>query len=120
MAPLRSHIAHLFETEKTTRQVSYWFGARTRRDLFYQDYFARLAEQHDNFRFHVALSEPLPEDGWTGHTGFIHEVLRCEYLNTHPDPTQVEYYLCGPLPMIRATVAMLTELGVDQIISEEF
>lgn len=122
MAPLRSHIAYLFETEKTTRRVSYWFGARTRRDLFYQDYFARLAEQHNNFRFHVALSEPLPEDGWTGHTGFIHEVLRREYLNTHPDPTQIEYYLCGPLPMIRAAVAMLTELGVerDQIISDEF
>jgi MocE subfamily Rieske [2Fe-2S] domain protein len=122
MAPLRSHISYLFETKQTTRLVSYWFGARTRRDIFYQDYFEQLAKRHSNFRFHIALSEPLPEDGWTGYTGFIHEVLRREYLSSHPDPASVEYYLCGPLPMIRAAIAMLTELGVkrDQIISDEF
>jgi Na+-transporting NADH:ubiquinone oxidoreductase subunit NqrF len=102
--------------------VSYWYGARSRQELFYRDYFEAMARKHANFTFHIALSEPLPEDDWRGPTGFIHEVLLREYLSAHPDPTQIEYYLCGPLPMIRAAVQMLADLGVDreQIASDEF
>jgi Na+-transporting NADH:ubiquinone oxidoreductase subunit F len=90
--------------------------------MFYQDYFAELARQHDNFAFHVALSEPLPEDGWQSHTGFIHDVLKCEDLDQHPDPTQIEYYLCGPPAMIRAATDMLRDLSVPpaQIAYDEF
>ena len=122
MAPLRSHISHLFETQKTARRVSYWYGARSLMELFYEDYFEELARNHPNFTFHVALSEPQPADAWSSHTGFIHEVLKREYLDTHPDPTQIEYYLCGPLPMVRAATQMLTDLGVDpaQIAADEF
>jgi Na+-transporting NADH:ubiquinone oxidoreductase subunit F len=122
MAPLRSHIAYLFETEKTTRRVSYWYGARSLQEMFYRDYFEELARKNENFTFHVALSQPLPDDRWTSHTGFIHEVLKREYLDSHPDPTQVEYYVCGPLPMVRAAIKMLAELGVDrdQIAADEF
>jgi len=122
MAPLRSHLASLFETQQTERRVSYWYGARSLQELFYQDYFERLARENPNFSFHVALSEPQPEDRWTGSTGFIHEVLQREYLNTHPDPTAIEYYLCGPPLMIRAATDMLKELGVPpaQIAYDEF
>jgi MocE subfamily Rieske [2Fe-2S] domain protein len=122
MAPLRSHIAHLFETERTTRRVSYWYGARSLQELFYRDYFEALARRHANFTFRVALSEPLPDDDWQGPAGLIHEVLLHEYLSAHPAPAQIEYYLCGPLPMIRAATKMLADLGVDreQIISDEF
>ena len=86
MAPLRSHLSHLFETLKTTRRVSFWYGARSRQEVFYQEYFERLARQHPNFSFHLALSEPQPEDNWAGPTGCIHEVLAEEYLNNHADP----------------------------------
>jgi MocE subfamily Rieske [2Fe-2S] domain protein len=122
MAPLRSHLAHLFETVKTPRRVSYWYGARSLQELFYLDYFESLARQHDNFTFHVALSEPLPGDRWTSHTGFIHEVLLREYLASHPDPAAVEYYLCGPPAMIRAATGMLRDLGVPpaRIAFDEF
>lgn len=122
MAPLRSHLAHLFETQRTARRVSYWYGARSLQEMFYQDYFVELARQHDNFAFHFALSEPLPEDGWQSHTGFIHDVLKREYLDKHPDPAQIEYYLCGPPAMIRAATDMLRDLGVPpaQIAYDEF
>jgi Na+-transporting NADH:ubiquinone oxidoreductase subunit F len=122
MAPLRSHLSYLFETQKTERRVSYWYGARSLKELFYQDYFADLASRHPNFTFHVALSEPRPEDRWRSYTGYIHEILQREYLAAHRDPTQIEYYLCGPLPMVRAAVKMLEGLGVarDQIIADEF
>jgi Na(+)-translocating NADH:ubiquinone oxidoreductase F subunit len=122
MAPLRAHLAHLFETQKTSRRVSYWYGARSLQEMFYQDYFEDLARNHDNFTFHVALSEPLPEDQWKSHTGFIHEVLKQEYLDTHPDPTQIEYYLCGPPVMIRAATEMLQDFRVppSQIAYDEF
>jgi MocE subfamily Rieske [2Fe-2S] domain protein len=122
MAPLRSHLAYLFETQKTTRRVSYWYGARSLQEMFYQDYFEDLARQHENFTFHVALSEPLPEDHWTSYTGFIHEVLKGQYLDKHPDPTQIEYYLCGPPAMIRAANDMLKGFGVppSQIAFDEF
>jgi Na(+)-translocating NADH:ubiquinone oxidoreductase F subunit len=112
MAPLRSHLSYLFDTLNTERRVSYWYGARARQELFYQDYFEDLARQHPNFTFHAALSEPLPGDRWTSHTGFIHEVLRSEYLASHPDPAAVEYYLCGPPAMVRACADMLRDLGV--------
>jgi Na+-transporting NADH:ubiquinone oxidoreductase subunit F len=122
MAPLRSHLSYLFDTLKTSRRVSYWYGARSLRELYYEEYFQELARQHPSFSFHVALSDPQPEDRWVGHTGFIHEVLKREYLDSHPDPTQVEYYLCGPLPMIRTAMKMLADFGVnpDQIASDEF
>jgi len=113
MAPLRSHLSHLLETEKTARRISYWYGARSLQEMFYQDYFEGLAAQNSNFSFHVALSEPRPEDNWHSYTGFIHEVLKREYLDQHTDPTQIEYYLCGPLVMIRAATKILLDLGVS-------
>ncbi len=122
MAPLRSHLAYLLETQKTSRRVSYWYGARSLQEMFYQDYFNGLAQQHANFTFNVALSEPQTEDRWTAYTGFIHDVLSENYLNTHPDPTQIEYYLCGPPAMIRAATTMLKGYGVSpsQIAYDEF
>ena len=122
MAPLRSHLSHLFDTLKTTRKVSYWYGARSLGELFYQDYFDGLSSKSDNFKFHVALSEPQPQDNWTGRTGFIHEVLLKEYLAQHPDPKSIEYYLCGPPVMVKAATAMLQGLGVDasRIAFDEF
>jgi Na+-transporting NADH:ubiquinone oxidoreductase subunit F len=122
MAPLKSHLAHLFETQKTSRRVSYWYGARSLQELLYQDYFDDIARKNDNFTFHGALSEPLPGDNWKGSTGFIHEVLKEEYLASHPDPTQIEYYLCGPPAMIRAARDMLRDLEVPpaQIAYDEF
>ena len=122
MAPLRSHIAHLLETQKTTRKISFWYGARSLKELFYQDYFEDLARRYPNFSFQVALSEPRPEDAWRSHTGYIHELLKRQYLASHPAPAQIEYYVCGPLAMVRAAIQMLTELGVprEQILSDEF
>jgi MocE subfamily Rieske [2Fe-2S] domain protein len=122
MAPLRSHISWLFETNKTPALVSYWYGARSLQELFYQDYFEELAKKNENFSFHVALSEPLPDDGWQSYTGFIHEVLKREYLDTHPEPKSIEYFLCGPPAMIKAATQMLKEFGVDpaQIAFDEF
>ena len=100
MAPLRSHLSTLFETRHTACRVSYWYGARSLRDLFCQDYFEELAQKNENFSFHVALSDAQPEDGWDLYTGFIHEVLKREYLVSHNDPTEIEYFLCGPPVMI--------------------
>lgn len=114
MAPLRSHLSYLFETEKTTRKVSFWYGVRTVNDLFYEEYFGDLEEKHDNFSFHIALSELNGQDNWKGHAGFIHEVLLNEYLKNHPKPQDVDYYLCGPPAMIKAGLAMLKGLGVDE------
>jgi len=122
MAPLKSHLSYLLETLNTATRVSYWYGARSLKELFYQDYFAVLAQDHPNFSFHVALSEPAPEDHWQFHRGFIHEVLKREYLDSHPDPTQIDYFLCGPPAMIHASTKMLIDLGVDreQIAFDEF
>ena len=122
MAPLRSHLSHLLETQKTARKVSYWYGARARQEMFYQDYFEDLARQHDNFSFRVALSEPLPGDAWAGATGFIHEVLKEQYLDQHPDPTAIDYFVCGPPAMVQAATKMLKDLGVppEQIAFDEF
>ena len=96
MAPLRSHLSYLLETQHSQRKISYWYGARSRQEIFYQDYFEKLAEQHPNFNFHIALSEPQDADQWTSYTGFIHSVLKEQYLDKHPDPTAVDYFVCGP------------------------
>lgn len=118
MAPLRSHIFHLFYTEKTNRKVSYWYGARSKREVFYEEEFREIEKTFPNFTFNLALSEPKPEDNWTGYTGFIHQVLFNEYLSKHPEPEEVEYYLCGPPMMIDAVLKMLYDLGVpDEMIA---
>ncbi len=122
MAPLRAHLSHLFETERTDRKVSFWYGARSRQELFYGDYFQALEQRHVNFGFHPALSAPLPEDRWTGLIGFIHEVVFEHYLQTHLNPGAVEYYLCGPPMMMKACVKMLASLDIPprQIACDEF
>ena len=113
MAPLRSHIFHLFDTLKTGRKVSYWYGARSRREVFYEDHFRRIEKEFPNFSFHIALSEPLPEDNWDGPVGFIHQVVLEHYLDDHEAPEDVEYYLCGPPLMLNAVRKMLDDLGVE-------
>jgi len=114
MAPLRSHIFHLFHTLKTNRKVSYWYGARSLREVFYEDEFRAIEKKFPNFKFHLALSEPLPEDKWTGLTGFIHQVLLDNYLSKHEEPEDIEYYFCGPPVMNSAVIKMLDDLGVPQ------
>ena len=113
MAPMRSHLFHLFHTLKTGRKVTFWYGARSVREMFYDDHFKKIQEQFPNFSYTVALSEPMEEDNWMGPTGFIHQVLHDEYLSDHEDPTELEYYLCGPPPMISALEGMLANLGVE-------
>ena len=122
MAPMRSHVFEQLERLHTRRTISFWYGARSRKDLFYVDDFDRLAARHPNFRWSAALSAATPEDRWTGPTGFIHEHLRDAYLATHPTPAECEYYLCGPPAMIRATTTMLEALGVDRsrIFADDF
>ncbi len=122
MAPMRAHLAHLLENERSRRKISYWYGARSRQEIFYDDYFEGLAGEHPNFSFHPALSEPLEEDHWNGATGFIHEVVLLHYLEEHPNPKAVEFYLCGPPMMVKACTKMLRELGVadDQIAFDAF
>jgi Na+-transporting NADH:ubiquinone oxidoreductase subunit F len=112
MAPLRSHIFHLFHTLKTKRKVSYWYGARSKREIFYEEEFRRIEKEFPNFQFNIALSEPQTEDRWNGYTGFIHQVLYNEYLSKHETPEDVEYYLCGPPMMNDAVLKMLYNLGV--------
>jgi Na+-transporting NADH:ubiquinone oxidoreductase subunit F len=112
MAPLRSHIFHLFHTLKTNRKVTYWYGARSKREIFYEQDFRQIEKRFPNFKFNIALSEPLAEDNWQGPTGFIHQVLYEEYLNKHEAPEDVEYYLCGPPMMNDAVQKMLYDLGV--------
>ena len=113
MAPLRAHIFHLFHTLQTGRKVSYWYGARSKREIFYEDHFRAIEEKFPNFSFHIALSEPLPEDNWDGPVGFIHQVVLNEYLGKHEAPEDVEYYLCGPPLMLSAVQKMLYDLGVE-------
>jgi Na+-transporting NADH:ubiquinone oxidoreductase subunit F len=113
MAPLRSHIFHLFHTLRTGRKVSYWYGARSTNELFYEEEFRAIEREFPNFAFHVAMSEPLPEDRWTGYIGFIHQVLLDNYLTTHPAPEDIEYYLCGPPMMLQAVRRTLDNLGVE-------
>jgi len=113
MAPMRSHIFDQLKRLHSTRKISYWYGARSLREMFYMDEFEKLARDHKNFSLHVALSEPLPEDNWKGDTGFIHQVLYDKYLKNHPAPEDVEYYLCGPPMMTSAVTKMLDGLGVE-------
>jgi Na+-transporting NADH:ubiquinone oxidoreductase subunit F len=112
MAPLRSHIFHLFHTLKTNRKVSYWYGARSLREVFYEDEFRAIEKEFLNFSFNLALSAPVPEDKWTGLTGNIHQVLLDNYLSKHDEPEDIEYYFCGPPVMNDAVIKMLDNLGV--------
>lgn len=113
MAPLRSHIFELFKARQTKRSVSFWYGGRSSQELFYAGEFEELARQHENFSFYAALSEPLPEDNWHGLTGFIHQVLFDNYLQEHPAPEDINYYMCGPPMMTKAVLEMLDNLGVE-------
>ncbi len=113
MAPKRSHIFDLFNRVHTKRKVSFWYGARSLREGFYDDDFNKIAAENDNFGWHLALSEPLPEDNWSGYTGFIHQVLYDRYLKDHDSPEDVEYYICGPPLMLKACFDMLDSLGVE-------
>ena len=113
MAPLRSHLFHLFHTLKTGRKVSYWYGARSRREMFYDDEFKAIEKKFPNFSYHVALSDPMESDNWSGFTGFIHQVVHDNYLSKHEDPTEIEFYMCGPPMMNKAVTGMLYDLGVE-------
>jgi Na+-transporting NADH:ubiquinone oxidoreductase subunit F len=113
MAPLRSHIFELFKERKTDRKVSFWYGGRSMKEVFYQEEFEELAREHENFSFHLALSQPLPEDNWEGHVGFIHLVLYHNYLKDHPAPEDIHYYICGPPMMLASVLEMLDNLGVE-------
>ncbi|MFN2380459.1 MAG: NADH:ubiquinone reductase (Na(+)-transporting) subunit F [Bacteroidales bacterium] len=112
MAPLRSHIFHLFQTLKSDRKVSYWYGARSKSEVFYEDEFRAIEKEFPNFTFNLALSEPLPEDNWTGMTGFIHQVLLDNYLGKLEEPEELDYYLCGPPLMNDAVLKMLDDMGI--------
>ncbi len=122
MAPLRAQIFHLFHTEKSNRKVSYWYGGRSKKELFYVDHFRNIENEFPNFKFHIGLSEPLLEDNWQvkdslesngdGYVGFIHKVLYDNYLSKHADPEEIEYYLCGPPLMNAAVLKMLDDMGV--------
>ncbi len=112
MAPLRSHIFHLFHTLKTGRKVTYWYGARSKREVFYEDEFREIEKKFPNFKFYLALSEPKEEDKWDGLTGFIHQVVYNEYLSKHEEPEEIEYYLCGPPMMNDAVQKMIYDLGI--------
>ena len=114
MAPLRSHIFELFKNRQTNRKVSYWYGGRSLRELFYIDHFREIEKDYPNFKFNIALSEPQPEDNWDGYTGFIHQVLLDNYLSSHPAPEDIEYYICGPPMMNAAVFKMLDDLGVEK------
>ncbi len=122
MAPMRAHILEQLDVSRTTRRISFWYGARSKADILYEEEFDRLQREHANFTWSVALSEPAPDDAWTGPTGFIHQHLRDACLATHPSPAEAEYYICGPPLMAYAVVAVLGEYGVDrsQIFSDDF
>ncbi|GMV93591.1 MAG: Na(+)-translocating NADH-quinone reductase subunit F [Candidatus Hydrogenedentota bacterium] len=114
MAPMRSHIFDQFRRLHTKRKVSFWYGARSMREAFYVEDFDSIQAENENFKWHLALSEPLPEDNWTGYVGFIHKVLYDNYLKDHPAPEDIEYYICGPPMMNTAVINMLTDLGVER------
>ena len=114
MAPMRSHIFDQLLRINTNRKISFWYGARSMKEIFYQEEFEKLAREHENFTFHIALSDALPEDNWNGLTGFIHQVTENEYLSKHPAPEDCEFYLCGPPMMNSSCIKMLTDLGVEE------
>ncbi len=122
MAPLRSHILHQLDGINSGRKISFWYGARSQKEMFYDEDFKELVEKFPNFSYHVALSESEAEDNWTGQTGFINACLVDAYLSTHEDPAEIEYYLCGPPPMINAVIHSLHEMGVedDMIFYDKF
>ncbi|TNG95464.1 NADH:ubiquinone reductase (Na(+)-transporting) subunit F [Pasteurellaceae bacterium USgator11] len=113
MAPMRSHIFDQLKRLKSKRKMTYWYGARSKREMFYVEDFDGLQAENDNFKWHVALSDPLPEDNWDGYTGFIHNVLYENYLKNHEAPEDCEYYMCGPPMMNAAVIGMLKNLGVE-------
>ena len=113
MAPMRSHVFDQLKRIKSDRKITFWYGGRSKRELFYMDEFKQLEEEFPNFSLHVALSDPLPEDNWEGSTGFIHQVCLEEYMDKHDDPTEVEFYLCGPPIMLQCVNEMVDELGVE-------
>ncbi|MEZ5524210.1 MAG: NADH:ubiquinone reductase (Na(+)-transporting) subunit F [Pseudomonadales bacterium] len=113
MAPMRSHIFDQLKRLKSKRKMSFWYGARSLREMFYAEEYDQLAAENDNFQWHVALSDPMPEDNWTGYTGFIHNVLLENYLKDHPAPEDCEFYMCGPPMMNAAVIKMLEDLGVE-------
>ncbi len=112
MAPMRSHIFHQFKTLHTQRKTTFWYGGRSLQELFYQNDFEEIERENDNFSFHIALSDPQPDDHWTGPTGFIHQVIYDQYLKDHPAPEEIQYYICGPPMMLQAVLHMLDSLGV--------
>jgi Na+-transporting NADH:ubiquinone oxidoreductase subunit F len=124
MAPLRAQIFHLFHTEKTDRKVSYWYGGRSKKELFYVEHFRKIEKEFPNFKFYIGLSEPLPEDNWKvkttldddgdGYIGFIHKCLYDNYLSKHDSPEDVEFYLCGPPMMNAAVLKMLDDMGIPK------
>jgi Na+-transporting NADH:ubiquinone oxidoreductase subunit F len=122
MAPMRSHILDQLLRVQTNRKITFWYGARSKREMIYDKEFRELDEKFDNFSYYVALSEPLPQDNWDGLTGFIHQVAYAHYFSKHEDPTEVEYYLCGPPMMLKAVMEMLDSLGVepDMIAYDDF
>ena len=122
MAPMRAHIFDQLKRRHSTRKMSFWYGARSLKEMFYAEEFDELAEKNDNFVWHLALSEPQPEDNWTGLTGFIHQVLYDEYLSKHKAPEDCEYYICGPPMMNVAVIKMLDSLGVqkENILLDDF
>ena len=122
MAPMRSHIFDQLKRLKSKRKISFWYGARSKREMFYEDDYTGLAAENDNFVWHVALSDPQPDDNWDGMTGFIHNVLFEEYLKDHEAPEDCEYYMCGPPMMNAAVIGMLKDLGVedDNIMLDDF
>ncbi|MGE4801981.1 NADH:ubiquinone reductase (Na(+)-transporting) subunit F [Yersinia hibernica] len=122
MAPMRSHIFDQLKRLHSKRKISFWYGARSRREMFYEEDFDQLQAENDNFRWYVALSDPQPEDNWTGYTGFIHNVLLENYLKNHPAPEDCEFYMCGPPMMNAAVIKMLKDLGVedDNIMLDDF
>jgi Na+-transporting NADH:ubiquinone oxidoreductase subunit F len=122
MAPMRSHLFHLFKTEKTKLPITFWYGARSVREIFYAEQFEEIEREFPNFKFHIALSEPKPEDNWTGYVGFINKVIFDNYLKFHDAPEDIEYYLCGPPMMNSSITKMLDELGVppENIMYDDF
>lgn len=123
MAPMRSHLLHLFRTVKETKKkVTFWYGARSSKEVFYYDQFKEIEKEFPNFSYNLALSDPLPEDNWTGPTGFIHQVIYDQYLSKHEEPEEIDYYLCGPPMMISAALKMLDDLGVsaENIMFDDF
>jgi len=122
MAPMRSHIFDQFQTKKTSRKATFWYGARSAKEVFYEDHFRAIEKDFPNFKFTIGLSDPLPEDNWTGDTGFIHNIIFDNYLKDHEEPEDIEYYLCGPPMMNSAVENMLLELGVpkENIMFDDF